>query len=228
MPDSPRIGELESRIVNVSSRQIDLATPEDVKQAVKEAKRYRGVEWFRQYGTAPVEAWYLAGQMTCGGLSTYTVPADTLFAIPFHSGRGGRIDGAAFRLTGGNAATRVARIGLYSNTSDTKLYPYQLVVDFGEQDCSTAGVKNTAATTVLAEDTPYWAAFVGNNAALIIRSMVRDDVHPCFGIDSAFGTSAGWGLSVAFTYAALPQNFPGGATIATGADVPAIGFRLYG
>jgi hypothetical protein len=225
------LGEVESRLTQVLARQPDLASSDDVKEAIKEAKRYRDVSWFRQYGTAPVEAWYMAGLVSSGGLSDDTsglFDANRLYAVPFYTGKGGKIDGAAFRVVSGHAATRVARIGLYSNTSDSELYPFQLVQDFGEQDCSTASVKSTAATCVLPEDSIMWAVYVKNHGSVAIRTIIRDDLYPCYGIDSAFGTNPGHGITVAFTYAALPQNFPGGGAINTDAEVPAIGFRMYG
>lgn len=228
MASESHIGEVETKVIQVASAQPDAVTSDELKTAIKEAKRDRGTDWFQQYGTSPVQAWYLAGHNGSGGLSTMTLAADTIIALPRVAGKGGRLASVAFRQTGGAAAGRKARMAVFANTSDSELYPRELVVDFGEQDCSATGVKSVLSNLVLKEDTLYWWAIVGNNANIVIRSMVRDDVLAIYGLDSGFGTDPGWGLNVSFTYAAFPQNFPGGASISTAADVPALGYRFDG
>jgi hypothetical protein len=103
------------------------------------------------------------------------------------------------------------------------VYPSSLLLDSGEFDTGTTGVK-TATINLTLNPGLYWAVIVGN-AAPTLRALATGGAAAILGLDSGLGTASGLGYTVAFTYAALPATFPAGATVLTG-TVPAIFVRL--
>ena len=224
-----RVTALESKIAQLEAARVEPATPKDVEKAVEEAKRYRDIAWFRQYGTSPLSAYYIAGMIGARAItSTTTIDANKLYGIPFFTGKGGRIDSTALYISGGAAGGRECRTGIYSNTSDSEAYPYQLIVDFGVYDCSTTGLKSTPATVILPEDELLWVTVVGNNASTAYRAILQDGMHPIYGWDMGAATDPGHSVSVSYTYGTLPQNYPGGGSVYAGAGLPAVGLRFFG
>ncbi len=124
-----------------------------------------------------------------------------------------------------NAATAKARIGIYTSTSSTNLYPNALLVDSGELDVATTGLKSATISQALTPGTLYWLACVTGTVAPNLRSLGTAQAIPSLGFDNVFvGPGAGW--IVAFTYGALPDPFTAGGSVLSGATLNAhIGVR---
>lgn len=172
--------------------------------------------YFHQNGTSPMEIWYTTAVSTLAP-GTGSQAINTLRAIPFISESGGLIDTISFEITTGGAAGSVGRCGIYEATSETSTYPKNLVVDGGEFDCTTIGVKSASVSVYLKPGTLYWlAVLVGTNAATFRLQGTTSTPPPVMGIAATFGSTVRAGLTVSKTYGALPDPFTAGAAFATG------------
>lgn len=181
--------------------------------------------YFKQIGTTPIESWYVAGQVNGLAMTTGALTVNRLYAMPFYSPRGGTLDRIGIQVTT-LGASGAARLGIYSATSDTNLYPSTLVLDAGTISTATTGMKTLTISQALSANTLYWLVLVCGTAACTIRSLAVGGVWPIFGATNALATASGVGLYVAFTYAALPATFPASATLLSAVPIPAIGVRF--
>lgn len=173
--------------------------------------------WFRNVGTSPLECWYVAGTLSqpIGSVSGVAPTIGVLKAVPFISGRGGSLDRIAFEVTTVGGASAKARVGIYSATSTSNLYPNALVVDGGEFDTSSVGgvgVKSTTISKFLAKNTLYWFVYLAGTSAATVRGLGVGTVWNLLGTDSTLPTTFNSVLSVSQAYGALPSTFPGSAT----------------
>lgn len=190
------------------------------------ARIYKGRTAFKQIGTSPLELWY-GSSISANSLSTVAVAVaaatSTMYAVPFVSGPGGTVDRIAFNVTAAVAST-IGRVGIYSATDANggDLYPSTLVVDGGEFDCSTTGVKSASISASLNASDVYWFVFHFDNTTATltgptIRACAVASLPTILGMSSAFGTNPNTHLSITGqTYGALPGTFPAGATVQTG------------
>lgn len=150
---------------------------------------------------------------------------DSLGAYPFVVGRGGRISRIAFEVTVGGTAGSVARVGIYKPTSKTNIYPGELVVDGGEHDTTSAGVKITGFDFGLHEVLEaglYWFAGLVGVAVPTLRVLLPVGVNSILGVPPTFGAAPYDRLIVDRAYGALPETFPAGATPYTVATAQAL------
>jgi hypothetical protein len=181
--------------------------------------------WYRVIG-ATYDRYYFAGHpwssTAPGGVATLAV--DTMFAVPYFSGRGGTIDRIACNVSTGIASGKV-RLGIYTSTSDSNPYPATLVLDSGELDASTSGVKTATVSQVLDTNALLWFVYTCGTATPGMRT-VGATAFPILGSDNTMVTNMGVGWFVARAYGALPASFPGSASISTATgNTPLIGVR---
>jgi len=171
--------------------------------------------YFKQTGTSPLEIWYPLGAYSCATFSGLSWGAGgKLIAIPFTSGAGNVIDYLGIECTVANAGAK-ARCGIYDSVSETNLYPNNLIVDSGEFDMSTLGVKSASVSVTLKPNKLYWAAFNnGGGASCSTRSMsnAAGKGSAAIAFPNGMGTGALIGLTVAKAYGALPSTFTASAT----------------
>jgi hypothetical protein len=180
-------------------------------------------------GTTGMERWYTAGVIISGSsLSTGAPALATFTALPIISLHGGTIDRIAFEVTTGGTAGSKARVGIYAATSQTNIYPNALIVDGGEFDTTTTGIKSATISTVLTPNVRYWAAYLCGTAAPTIRTPINSMLDgSIIGISNSIGNAMPpWGLRVAQTYGALPGTFPASAGFGT-TETPAGIFLRY-
>lgn len=174
-------------------------------------------------GGASLDIWYLLSASTATVPATGATVANTLYAVPFVApARGATLDRLAFSVTGALAGN--ARVGIYDTTSDTNLYPNNLIVDGGGISTGTTGAKAATISQALTGGKLYWAVYLGD-AAPTIRLYAAGGQNAILGCDSSLGSYVR-GLSVALTYGALPATFTAGATIVTSAIIPCV-FARY-
>jgi len=163
-----------------------------------------------------------------GGLGTIAIAAvDTLYAIPFLSGRAGTIDRIGFEVTTVGAANSKTRVGVYTSTARKNLYPKDLVVDSGEFDTSSVGgtgVKSATISTPLLPNTLYWFVILSGTATPTVRGITGQGVWPILGYPSTLGANPQTMLSVGQSYGTLPSSFPASAT-AVVSTIPEIAVR---
>ena len=183
----------------------------------------------RQVGTSPFERWYIAGQANALAMTTGAPSANVLRALPFIVTKGHTVDRIAVQVT--TLLAGKGRYAIYSPTSDTDLYPLNLVLDpLTEIDTSTTGMKPVTISQALTAGNLYYFCYV-SNAAATLRALSVGGMIALVGQDNALAAASGVGFSCAWTYAspptAMPATFPTASqAVIVAVPIPAIGLRL--
>ena len=151
-----------------------------------------------RYHTTPIVGYFIAGSIATNRLiaQAYYNPVTTVY------------DRIALYVY--SAATGKARMGVYA--SDPTLYPSSLILDAGEVDTGTTGLKEVEINLTL-EPGVYWLALLTNSTATFGGSSVYYEFAP-LGRGSPYEQAAnGW--SITYWYGPLPSTFPGGAGFTT-------------
>jgi len=159
----------------------------------------------------------MSGNMVTGAIG------NSLLAAPFVSGKGGRIDRIAFEVTT-TSVGNFARVGIYSSKTDEDLYPDKLVVDGGEFDCSSLGIKSTTIDVELVANKVYWAVYLSSAVAIGYRRPGGGNSNVILDSLGSLGGSLGLAIRSSLTYQALPTTFPAGGTVSSG--LPGVFFRF--
>jgi hypothetical protein len=185
----------------------------------------RAVEAYQHSGSGGAGAvYYIANCVQMTALNTGAPSANVMRAMPFIApARGGTITELAFNVTTG--AVGDYRIGIYTNTADDELYPDMLLLDTGSISTATTGVKTASAALALDAGRLYWMVVVGD-AAPTIRTITVNNCSDILGYSTAMGTAGNVGISLAFTYGALPDPFGAGGSYITAAPIPAIAYKI--
>jgi hypothetical protein len=181
---------------------------------------------FRQYGTSPVERYYVAGHYS-GNLSSTAFSPDVLYAVPLVMPYRTRLDRVGIRVLGG--AGGAARIGIYNAANNVNLAPSALVFDSGAIDTTATGFNIKQVSWTLEGDKLYWMTLVFNTGGMTIRSIPVAGTYPILGYDASLeagSSSAGMGWSGSSTFGAMPPTFPDPVVNPSNSGLPAIGYRL--
>lgn len=179
-------------------------------------RRWPSVTSFFQRGTTPNEIWYALGAQNQTAFGTNAQTVGSLRARIFTVSRTVVLDRIAFEVTTGGAGGSVGRVGIYNVTGLANEYPSSLVVDGGEQDTTSTGVKAATISVTLAPGV-YAAAWNFGTAAPTCRIFVAASYPSFVGAPSTMATTNLY-LLVASAYGSLPATFPAGGTLQTGAS----------
>lgn len=155
--------------------------------------------------------------------------ASTLYAYPIYIPNKVVLDSLNFSVTTGQTGGK-GRVGIYADTGAG--YPGQLEVESGEKVATGTAVETTGSLATTLTPGIYWLASTFA-ASSTMPSVAGTTVAYTNGLGAATGwdtaahalaTSgqAGGGISVAFTYAALPAQFTASATLNLNAGVPLV------
>lgn len=158
--------------------------------------------------------YYVAGQ---SGVTTVAIAANTLYAAPILIPRQLTFTSINMEVTTLSAGN--LRLGIYkdkymaSGATDGG-YPDVLVLDAGTVNTGTTGGKAVSISQLL-DPGWYWLAAVAN-ATPTVRSIGTTVGTAWLGMSSTTDSNIHHGVSVAFTYAALPNPFTGGFALVNG------------
>lgn len=170
---------------------------------------------------------YFGPFLTGGAVTTQSVAsANSLRAFPFFVPKTTLFDRIAIRVTtAGTGTTPRARIGVYKDNGN--IYPGQLVLDAGEVDVSSTGLKELTINLKLKGGKLYWLAFVGQDTASLVfaATPAADSFATFLGFDNALSGSAFSGFAHVQTYGPLPVTFPFSSPVDWSLNVPLIALR---
>lgn len=145
-----------------------------------------------------------------GAVNVLTVTASVLYASPICVPIPTALSGIGIEVT--TFATGNVRVGIYRDSAGA---PGALVVDSGAISTGTSnGFKSAVISNTLAPGW-YWLAGVFS-ATPGVRAIVNTSAAHLLGFSSGTDTTIHAGISVAFTYAALPDPFTGGSALLAG------------
>ncbi|EKD62812.1 MAG: hypothetical protein ACD_52C00048G0003 [uncultured bacterium] len=186
---------------------------------LKRAGKISDLFCFRRTGN------YYASFITGGAQTTQGLAsANSLRAFPFYVPKLSKFDRIAIRVTtAGTGTTPRVRLGIYKDNSN--IYPGSLVLDAGELDVSTTGVKETIINTALAEGL-YWIVLVGQDTtSLAVAATPNTDHYPMVGYESDLSGTPLHAWAHVQTYGALPAAYPTSSPTGWTLHVPLIALR---
>lgn len=167
------------------------------------------------------------GPFLSGGAQTTQsiASANSLRAFPFFVPKTAKFDRIAIRVTtAGTGTTPRARLGIYDDNSN--VFPNKLVLDAGEVNVSTTGVKELTIDVTLQTGKLYWLVLIGQDTtSLVVAATAIGDVFPIVGYESDLSGTPLSGWAVTQTYGALPATYPTGSPISWTLSVPLIALR---
>ena len=179
-------------------------------------------------GASGLTTWYAAGSDSDISYIESTPNVNNIRAIPFIApSRGGAIDGLRFHVTAG--ISNIARIGVYSNTSPSNLYPKDLLFSSAEFAAVPPGAKEATISPAIAFDPGglYWFVHWSGVLSASIMTLQAGAGGPTLGGNAvAINVNRNIGLIVVhnWTGGALPAAFPAGANYLTALGDPATSF----
>lgn len=156
-----------------------------------------------------------------GSYTDYSLETNCLEVIPIVFYKDIEVNSIAIHVLA--AAIGAVRLGIYSDSGD--IYPGNLVIDAGEVDVSTTGLKEiTGLTTKLLKNKLYWLAIVSNTTVTIVGQAIY--FQWCIlGLTTTFNTTILSYYRANFPYGNLPLVFPEGAFERSGI-FPRIGLQF--
>lgn len=167
--------------------------------------------------------YYPAGS-TNGG--TFTLTANTLYAIPFVPLAKVTFTKLSVNVTTGVAATN-GRIGVYANTAGT-LAPGALIAgsDSGSFSTATTGLKEITGLSIALNPGFYWFAVMSSGAPTLTGCNGSVLAPLIYGMSSLSISANEFGYAASQSFGAMPATFPAGALTLGPNALPLIGARL--
>jgi len=150
-----------------------------------------------------VGKWYSSIITWRGRYTRSDMPANELQAHYYPIFRKIRFDEIGMDVLGAGASGARFRLGVYD---DKDLYPNKLLVDSGELNAETTGVK-TASIDLTLSPGVYWLAYIANDST--IDTPYADSLLARYALQASDNLFMGWVKGI--TYGALPDPFPSGA-----------------
>lgn len=170
--------------------------------------------------TTDTERWMCPGVTS---LANKTPSVNRMYAMAFFVSQACTVTQMSINVATGGASSGV-RVGIYLSKSESNIYPGTLLVDSGELDTTSTGVKSATVSQVLTANRWHWWAFLCKATAPVVSGVGGYAAN--VGVDTSFGM--GNNLYVSQTYGALPSTFPGSPTFNTSGTFPVVAFKLSG
>lgn len=158
----------------------------------------------------PVSGRLYTSSLATGATTTLAATNDILYACPIIISSAITITSIGIEVT--TFAAGNVRVGIYTNTAGM---PDALLVDSG---ALSTGTSNGFKSAVISQSLTlglYWIAGVFSATPTVRAITTVNSLHH-LGFSSGTDTAVHTGVSVAFSYAALPNPFTGGAALHTG------------
>lgn len=172
---------------------------------------------------------YYGPYITGGTVTTQSVAAaNSLRAFPFFVPKTAKFDRIALRVTtAGTGTTPRARLGIYEDLNDGTLYPGALVLDAGEVNVSTTGLKEITIDVTLKGGKLYWLVMLGQDTTSMVVAAIpaADSIATFLGFDNGLTGTPYLGYAVTQTYGALPATCPTASPTDWSLNVPLIALR---
>jgi hypothetical protein len=173
------------------------------------------------YYRLPGSLRYHTSAATAGALTTLSLAANYLYAVPFIVTKNCTVDQLGVYVTVAGAG--LGRLGIYlQDTATSSFLPDGLVVDGGEINVSTTGYKSVSISTSLTANYLYWLVYTCN-IAHTIRAIAVASANTILGMGST-GTGYNTYCNQVRAYAPLSANF--GTASVTSGSLPCVFARL--
>lgn len=135
-------------------------------------------------GTAFGGASRKSNAANCLALSTVAAAIDKIWCLPIML-EAGELDTMGFEVTGAGGAGNKARIFLFSNKADTKLWPGKLLAAGTEEDGTATTVKETTLSNLKVDRGLHWILYAnGSGTVCTVRAAAVGAIEPWLGMTS--------------------------------------------
>ena len=167
----------------------------------------------------------VAGLYNATALSALIVGINSMIAMPLVIVNSTVITGIYFRVNCGGA-TGLVKLGLYTNSADTVLHPFQAIFTSGILPGSSVILVSANVVTTLSSNSLYWLAYMCGTNAPKIHGITPGGCWPIFHTDSGLGLSPGFGVGSAYTFATvMPATWGAGGSVVISANAPALAVK---
>lgn len=165
---------------------------------------------------------YHSPGLAFGPDASQILTVDRIYAVPFYCAGAHTFDRIAYHVSTA-VAGGLTRLAVYLDNDS--IYPGSRVLASDELTGASTGLKETIVDWTSVANKLYWLAMI-TNRAIYVRSL--EDIYSfgcVFGYGAAMPTDQDNHYYKAQAYGALPETFPGGATISYIANVPTVFLR---
>lgn len=175
--------------------------------------------------------WYRNSVHSAAGITEIDVVADRVYYTPFVFNRDAAFDGLAFEVRAQGQAGATGRVGVYTNNYDLGLAPDKLLVQSGDLDCTTSGVKEfiLPQPLTLLGGVIFWFAGVWDDATIDVYGYDPDNTFPLGAATSGDALSVGASTHAFEDIGAWTEMPAQAGTVtwgAAGAEAPAFVLRV--
>ena len=173
----------------------------------------------------PSPKMYIASVCNATALATAAVNINSAQFVPFLTTNNLKIDTMACNVTIAGSATTQIQLGIYTNSADYVLFPFQAVATSAFLTGSNLGLVAFNPGIMLSANNLYWFSYLVVKSAVTLRSVAVGGAWPILGADSGMGTAQGVGYQIFVnTSTGFPSTIPGsGNTLSS--NIPALGVR---
>lgn len=190
----------------------------------EKAKEWLSYEHFKNRGEYRAR-YYASNLVGSTALTTLAVTGNTLYAVPFWSGKGGILLNVALSVTA-TVASSTSRICVYDSAKG-ETYPSNVLAEIGSFATSTAEPLITARIKVPENKLLHFGVWTSNHTPTL-RAIPRAGAYPVHGFPQPTpGANAGIGISTSLTFSStnpFPVVFPDGGTYLT-TSTPAVFYQ---
>lgn len=205
-----------------SSIYIDALTGGGVASTTKDYYYYQPTELMNS-ALLNGNRYRIAGLLGAVALASDIADVNSMNCVPLVVTKSVVVDTMACRVTIAGSATTQIQLGIYTNSSDTILFPFEAV----STSLHLTGTNATAVAfnpaVTLSANTLYWAVYLVIRSSVTIRANALSSTHPIFGGDSVFGSAIGTSIKI-FCSTTLPSIMPGSGNISSDTP-PSLFFR---
>jgi len=170
-------------------------------------------------------SWYLGGHLGGSALSATALQVNSAHCVPYAATRNIKVNSMACNVTIAGSATTIIQLGIYTNSADECLFPFQAVSTSAFLTGSNLGLVSYNPAITLSANNLYWFVYVVGKSAVTMRTIAVAGCWPAFGTDTGMNTGLGLGVQVFTTLTnGLQPTMPGSGNVYTTAS-PALGIR---
>lgn len=191
----------------------------------------RDWNYYRQVGTgqnvlaATAIRMYVAGIISGAASTTVNVGLNSINCVPFLVVKSLLVDTMACNITTAAGGTAQIQMGIYSNSADTILWPYQAIVTSGYLTGTNTGLIPFGINETLSSNTLYWFTYLAATGTPTVRGIAAGGQFPIFGMDITLNVH-GTFVQIALTTSTLPATMPGsGSVISSATAFPSLAIR---
>lgn len=191
---------------------------------IKNENYYRQVA--SNTATALFQSFYIGGGASnASALGTQAMSINTMTAVHFVVTKNMRVDSMAILATVTGAGCLI-RLGIYTNSADTVLQPFQMVSTSGQLVCTPNVLTQFQVNQTLSANNLYWFIMDVGTGAATVRSVALASAYPIFGVNSGLGTSYNVALNSGKLFqTGWPSTFGPGWGFITLASIPVLAVR---